>query len=131
MVHAPLLGENETEMLPLAEPVYSVNAALVLLRSYVCENLAYGRSVLEVCIDAANARSIVVVEDIGLMAVLPCLISPSPHHFSLFFTCERHPQTAATSMSCYKWLPFRNMVSSSSCSLLYRYPFLLTALPLD
>ncbi len=58
-------------MLPLAEPAYSVNAALVLLQSYVCESLAYGRSVLEVCIGAANARSIVVVEDIGLWLFFP------------------------------------------------------------
>jgi hypothetical protein len=52
-----------------------VNAALVLLQSYVCESLAYGRSVLDVCIGAANARTIAVVEDIGLIAVLPRLVS--------------------------------------------------------
>ena len=62
-------------MLPLAEPAYSVHAALVLLQSYLCESLAYGRNVLEACIGAANARSIAVVEDIGLIVVLPRLVS--------------------------------------------------------
>src|SRR6266851_6250927 len=55
----------------------------------------------------------------------------SPHHFSLFFTCERHPQTAATAMSFYRRLPFRNTVSSSSCAHLQHCPSFLTTLPLD
>jgi hypothetical protein len=101
-------------MCPLAEPAYSVNAALVLLQSYVCESLAYGRSVLDVCIGAANAR--VVVEDIGLMAFLPRLVSLPRTTFrssSLANGTLRRQQLPCLAIdSCL----FCNVVSLSSCS---------------